>query len=52
MGEGELPLEKYARYKRLPEAWYQEMSAYGLTKEEQTILEKYLKKKCGVGESQ
>ena len=52
MGEGELPLEKYARYKRLPNAWYQEMSAYGLTDAEQHILEKYLKKKCGVGESQ
>lgn len=52
MGEGELPLEKYARYKRLPEAWYQEMSAYSLTTAEQKILEKYLKKKCGVGESQ
>ena len=52
MGEGELPLEKYARYKRLPNAWYQEMDAYGLTAEEEKILEKYLKKKCGVGESQ
>ena len=52
MGEGELPLEKYARHKRLPSAWYQEMDAYGLTKDEQHLLEKYLKKKCGVGESQ
>ena len=52
MGDGELPLEKYARHKLLPNAWYQEMNAYGLTEEEQHILEKYLKKKCGVGESQ
>ncbi len=52
MGDGELPLEKYARHKRLPNAWHEEMISYGLNAEEQKILEKYLKKKCGVGESQ
>ena len=52
MGEGELPLEKYARFKRVPQLWYDEMRAHGLNKEEMHILEKYLLKKNGVGESQ
>lgn len=52
MADGELPLEKYARFKRLPQLWYDEMKAHGLTADEQKVLEKYLKKKCGVGESQ
>ena len=52
MSDGELPLEKYARYKRLPSLWYDEMRAYGLTDAEQKVLEKYLLKKNGVGESQ
>jgi len=52
MSDGELPLEKYARYKRMPSLWYDEMRAYGLTAEEQKVLEKYLLKKNGVGESQ
>lgn len=52
MSDGELPLEKYARFKRLPELWYDEMRAHGLTQDEMKILEKYLLKKNGVGESQ
>jgi len=52
MGEGELPLEKYARFKKLPSAWSDEMRNYGLTEDEQKLLRKYLEKKCGVGESQ
>lgn len=52
MADGELPLEKYARFKRVPELWYDEMRAHGLTKEEMKVLEKYLSKKNGVGESQ
>ena len=52
MADGELPLERYARYKRVPQLWYDEMKAHGLTSAEMTILEKYLKKKYGVGESQ
>lgn len=52
MGDGELPLAKYARFKRVPELWYDEMRSNNLTDEEIKILEKYLKKKNGVGESQ
>lgn len=52
MGDGELPLDIYAKYKLAPELWYDEMRGHGLTAEEIKILEKYLKKKCGVAESQ
>ncbi len=52
MSDGELPLEKYVRHKRLPSAWYQEMNSYGVTAPEQEILEKYLKNRYGVAESQ
>lgn len=52
MSEGELPLAKFARFKRVPELWYEEMREAGLNQEEIHVLEKYLKKKCGVGESQ
>lgn len=52
MSDGELPLAKYARFKRVPELWYNEMREYHLNDEEIHILEKYLSKKSGVGESQ
>ena len=52
MSEGELPLAKFARFKRVPELWYDEMRDAGLNAAEIKILEKYLAKKCGVGESQ
>ena len=52
MSDGELPLEKYARYKRVPVLWYDEMRDRGLTTDEVQVMEKYLKKKFGVGESQ
>lgn len=52
MSEGELPLAKYARFKRVPELWYDEMRSHGLNEDEIKILEKYLKRKNGVGESQ
>lgn len=52
MSDGELPLEKYARFKRVPSLWYDEMRAHGLNEKEMKILEKYLSKKCGLAESQ
>lgn len=52
MSDGELPLAKYARFKRVPELWYNEMREYGLNESEVHVLEKYLAKKSGVGESQ
>lgn len=52
MSDGELPLAKYARFKRVPQLWYNEMEEAGLTADEVKVLEKYLTRKCGVGESQ
>ncbi len=52
MSDGELPLEKYARFKKLPTLWYDEMRAHGLNDEEIKILEKYLKEKSGIADSQ
>ena len=52
MSDGELPLAKYARFKRVPQLWYNEMEEAGLTADEFKVLEKYLTRKCGVGESQ
>lgn len=48
----ETPLEKYARFKNDISLWYQEMDSYGLTKEEQKILEPVLKISYGLCESQ
>lgn len=52
MSDGELPLEKYARYKKVPNLWYDEMYAHGLTDEEIHILEPYLQEKSGIADSQ
>lgn len=52
MSDGELPLAKYARFKRVPELWYDELRAANLNADEIKVLERYLKKKNGVGESQ
>lgn len=52
MSDGELPLEKYARFKKLPSLWYDEMHAHGLNDDEIKILEKYLKEKSGIADSQ
>ena len=49
---GEQPLSKYARFKENIDLWYQEMEDYGLTKEEQKILESVLKISYGICESQ
>ena len=48
----EQPLEKYARFKKDISLWYQEMDDYGLTKQEQKILEPILKISYGICESQ
>lgn len=49
---GEQPLNKYARFKNDISLWYQEMDNYGLTKEEQKVLEPILKTSYGIAESQ
>lgn len=48
----ETPMEKYIRFKNNIKLWYNEMDRYGLTKEEQKILEPYFLKSYGVPPSQ
>ena len=48
----EQPLNKYARFKNNINLWYQEMERYGLTKDEQKILEPIVKQSYGICESQ
>ena len=48
----ETPMEKYIRFKKDIILWYQEMDKYGLTKEEQKIVEPYFKSSFGVPPSQ
>ena len=54
MGEDgeERPIDKYARFKKDISLWYKEMSDFGLTIEEQKILEPYFKPSYGVPPSQ
>jgi DNA polymerase-3 subunit alpha len=44
----ENPIERYVRFKNNINQWYKEMTDYGLTKEEQDILNKYLIHSFGV----
>ena len=48
----ETPMEKYVRFKNNISLWYSEMDSYGLTKEEQKVLEPYFLKSYGVPPSQ
>ena len=48
----ETPMEKYIRFKNNINLWYKEMDEYGLTKEEQKVLEPYFKSSHGVPPSQ
>ena len=48
----EQPLEKYARFKKSPELWEQEMIKYGLSEEERNILHPYLDYEYGICASQ
>ena len=54
MGEdgAERPADRYARFKNDISQWYAEMDAYGLTKEEQKTLEKYMLEDHGAPSSQ
>lgn len=52
-GEGqELPMDKYVRYKKNLQLWVDEMNRYGLTIEQQKIVEPYFKPYYGVPISQ
>lgn len=51
--QGQLtPIDKYVLFKNDINLWYQEMSDYGLTQEQQEILEKYLKVYYGIAATQ
>ena len=52
MGDGELPLEIYARYKANIDEWYSEMAMAGILQNEVQLLEKHLLKLSGVADSQ
>ena len=49
---GEMPLNKYARFKNNIELWYDEMREYGLSPNEMKILEPIIKGSYGICESQ
>jgi len=48
----EPPMDKYIRFKNNINLWYKEMDEYGLTKEEQKVLEPYFRSSHGVPPSQ
>lgn len=48
----EQPIEKFARFKHDINEWYREMNNYGLTKQEQSLLEPLLLESCGMCEAQ
>ena len=48
----EQPLNKFARFKNDIQLWYDEMDRYGLTEEEQKLLEPVIKLSYGISESQ
>ena len=52
MAEGEQPIDIYVKQKLAPQIWYDDMKASGLTNEEIKVVEKYLKEKDGVADSQ
>lgn len=48
----EMPLEKYARFHKNIQLWYDEMTEYGLTEEEQDILKDIIGISYGICEAQ
>lgn len=52
MAEGEQPIDIYVKQKLVPSIWYDDMRECGLNEDEIRILEKYLKEKDGVADSQ
>ena len=52
MSDGEQPIDIYVKQKMVPQIWYDDMRRHGLTDDEIKIVEKYLKEKDGVAESQ
>ena len=52
MADGEQPIDIYVKQKLAPQIWYDDMRDSSLTEEEIKVLEKYLKEKDGVADSQ
>lgn len=52
MSDGEQPMDMYVRYKNNPQAWDEDMIAYGLSEQERAILHEHLDKDFGVCSSQ
>lgn len=53
MSDGEeQPIDIYVKQKLVPQLWYDKMYSYGLNIDEIEVLEKYLKEKSGVADSQ
>ena len=52
MSDDEQPIDIYVKQKLAPQLWYDDMYASGLNAEEITVVEKYLKEKDGVADSQ
>ena len=52
MSDGEQPIDIYVKQKTAPEIWYNDMRDSGLNNDEIKVLEKYLKTKDGVADSQ
>ena len=48
----ESPLQKYARFRENIQCWYDEMTEYGLTQEEQDILKDIIGVSFGICEAQ
>ena len=48
----ESPLDMYARYHKNIKEWYDDMTNYGLTEEEQNILKDHLSESMGLADSQ
>src|SRR5699024_5113347 len=50
--EGEQPIDKFVRYKNNIQEWYQDMNKYGLTKHEQSLMERHLLERTGIADTQ
>lgn len=50
--DGEQPIDKFVRYKNNIQEWYQDMNKYGLTKHEQSLMERHLLERIGICDAQ
>ena len=50
--DGEQPIDKFVRYKKDIQEWYNDMNKYGLSKEEIHLMEKHLLPRTGICDTQ